>query len=342
MSAPGHEALVDTLIDLVSYDDRPTLLLDTSTCRIRFCNIAFDSLLRGAGTSIDLQSWADSLCAVAAHATHEPIDLGTFAHQNWLGKSLGNSVMTVFCRWTSAPAAPVEDTVMLDRHQQFDEPKSPSEPQKLTELYMGWLEPRDDPWMSYVNSYPFHETSLGPVSSWHPHLRRAVQRMMICPESRILYWGDEHALLYNEAAVPILGKKHPCLGIPLAKALGRVIFDRIDTSIRAVVASGKAQQVRNEMVELDRNDFPGQTWYRYYQLPIVEPDGRYLGCVCEFTETTTAIVQENRAATVNAFTRNAANTTNLKQLWPISLDALSKTSIDIIAGSVFSVANAGD
>ncbi|KAH0345903.1 histidine kinase, partial [Aureobasidium melanogenum] len=207
MPAPGHgEAVVDTLIDLISYDDRPTLLLDTNTRRIRFCNIAFDSLLRGTGVSTDLQSWVDSLFVVAAHATHEPIDLGTFAHQKWLGKSLGNSVMTVFCRWTSVPTAPGVNTVMLDHHRQIDKSKSPSEPQKLTDMYMGWLEPRDDPWMSYMNNYPFHETSLGFISSWHPQLRRAVQRMMVCPESRILYWGDEHTLMYNQAAVPILGK----------------------------------------------------------------------------------------------------------------------------------------
>ncbi|KAH0006781.1 histidine kinase, partial [Aureobasidium melanogenum] len=342
MSAPGHESLVDTLIDLVSHDDRPTLLLDTNTRRIRFCNIAFDSLLRGTGISTDLQSWADSLCTVEAHATHEPVDLGTFAHQKWLGKSLGNSVMTVFCRWTPAPAAPGVDTVMLDHHQQIDKAKSPSEPQKLTDMYMGWLEPRDDPWMSYVNNYPFHETSLGPISSWHPQLRRAVQRMMVCPESRILYWGDEHTLMYNEAAVPILGKRHPRLGIPLEKAFSQVIFDRIDASIRAVVASGKAQQIQNEMVELDRDDFLEQTWYRYYQLPIVSVDGRYLGCICEFTETTTAVVQENRAAIFDTFTRNAANATSLKQLWPISLDALSKTSIDIVAGCVFSLSSSAD
>ncbi|KAH0006902.1 histidine kinase, partial [Aureobasidium melanogenum] len=342
MSAPGHEALVDTLVDLVSYDDRPTLLLDTNTRRIRFCNIAFDSLLREIAISTDLQSWADSLCVVAAHAAHDPIDLGTFAHQKWLGKSLGNSVMTVFCRWAPAPAAPDADAVMLDHHQQIDKSRSPSEPQKLTDMYMGWLEPRDDPWMSYVNNYPFHETSLGPISSWHPQLRRAVQRMMICPESRILYWGDEHALIYNEAAVPILGNRHPCLGIPLEKALGQVIFDRIDASIRTVVASGKAQQMKNEMVELDRDDFPEQTWYRYYQLPVISVDGRYLGCLCEFTETTTAVVQENRAAIFDTFTRNAANATSLKQLWPIAQDAISKTSIDIVAGCVFSVISAGD
>lgn len=336
---PRHEAAIDTLIELVAYDDRPTLLLDTDTRRVRFCNIAFDSLLRGTGASTDLQSWADSLCAVAIHATHEPIDLGTFAHQKWLGKSLGNSVMAVFCRWTPASAASGMDAVMLDHNQRTDKSTSPSEPQKLTNMYMGWLEPRDDPWMSYVNNYPFHETPLGPISTWHPQLRRAFQRIMVSPEPRILYWGDEHAMLYNEAAVPILGKKHPSLGISLVDTWGQGIFDQINASIEAVVVSGKAQQMKNVMVEIHRDDFPEQTWHHFCQLPVTGPDGRYLGCVCEFAENTTAVVQENRAAIIDAFVETAANATTLKQLWPISLSDLSKTSIDIIAGCVFSVAS---
>ncbi|KAG9697124.1 histidine kinase, partial [Aureobasidium melanogenum] len=341
MSAPGHEALVDTLIDLISYDDRPTLLLDTITRRIRFCNIAFDSLLRGTAISTDLQSWADSLCTVEAHATHEPIDLGTFAHQKWLGKSLGNSVMTVFCRWTSAPATPGVDAVTFDHDQQIDKAKGSSETQKLTDMYMGWLELRDDPWMSYVNNYPFHETSLGPISSWHPQLRCAVQRMMVCPESRILYWGDEHAMIYNEAAIPILGKRHPCLGMPL-KIWGRTMFDQIDADIKSVVVAGRAQQMKNAIFELHRDGYSEQTWHNFYHLPIAGPDGHYLGCLGEFAETTTAVVQENRAAILDAFIKPAANATSLKQLWPIALDALSKTSIDIVTGCIFSVSNAGD
>ncbi|CAD0083753.1 unnamed protein product [Aureobasidium vineae] len=348
MTAPGagHDASIDTLIDLVTYDDRPTLLLDTSTRRIRFCNIAFDSLLQGTGASTDFQPWANSLCAVAAHATHEPIDLGTFAHQKWLGKSFGSNIMTVFCRWTAspapAPALSAEDAVMLDHDQQRDENNDPSEETKLRDMYMGWLEPKDDPWMSFIRNYPFQDTALGPMSAWHPQLRRAVQRMMVCPETRILYWGDQHAMLYNEAAVAILGQKHPCLGTSLVDTWGQPMFDQIDATIRAVVVSGKAHQMKNVMFEMHRHGFSEQTWHHFYQLPIIGPDGRYLGCVCEFAENTTAVMQENRAAILDASIRIAASATDLKQLWPLALKPLAKTSIDIVAGCIFSVAGPAD
>lgn len=335
-------ARIDSLIDLFTFDDRPTLLLDTTTCRIRFCNIAFDSLLQGTAASADLESWIDSICALATHhATHEPIYLGTFAHQAWLGKSLGPSILTVFCRWTIAPVAVERDAIMVDDEQTRDNDRR-SEIQNITDMYMGWLEPKDDPWMSFVRNYPFHETALGPISGWRPQLRRAVQRMMVCPESRILYWGDQHAMLYNEAAVPILGKVHPCLGRTLLDTWGQVMYNQIDATIRAVVESGKAQQMRNVMFEMQRDDFLEQTWHHFYQLPITGPDGRYLGCVCEFAENTTAVVQENRAAILDTCIKRAATAPTLNKLWSVSLESFSKTSIDIVAGCIFSAPNLAD
>jgi PAS domain-containing protein len=334
---------LDTLIDLITYDDRPTLLLDTTTRRIRFCNIAFDWIVQETAVSTDLESWIDSICTVAInHATHEPIYLGTFAQQEWQGKSLGDSIITVFCRWTPASVTYQGDAVMTDHDQHKLDNDSLSETPKITDMHMGWLEPKDDPWLSYVRDYPFHKTALGPISEWHPQLRRAVQRMMVCPETRILYWGDQHAMLYNEAAVPILGKQHPCLGMPLIETWGQVMNDQIDATIRAVVTSGKATQMRNIMFEMQRDDFLEQTWHHFYQLPIIGHDGRYLGCVCEFAENTIAVVQENRAAIIDTCIRSAASASNLNTLWSASLDSSGKTSIDIVAGCVFSTSNIAD
>ncbi|KAI5197948.1 hypothetical protein E4T38_07780 [Aureobasidium subglaciale] len=333
----------DTLIDFIAYDDRPTLLLDTSTRRIRFCNIALDSLLEATNCRDRLQEWAASLYHVAKHSTGEPTDLGEFAGEAWLGKSMGTSLRTVFCRWAPASTTNTANAATLDKlHIQSESPPdrnhaTPLGSQKLTDMHMGWLEPKDDPWMSYVRNYPFEKTALGPISSWHPQLRRAVQRMMVCPDTRILYWGDKHAMIYNEAAIPIVGKQHPCLGMPLADTWGQVMYDQIDATIKAVVTSGKAFQMRNIMFEMQRDGFPEQTWHHFYQLPVVDAHDRYLGCVCEFAENTTAVVQESRAAVLDAWIKTGASGTTLNQVWSAAVDSLSKTPIDILAGCIYSV-----
>ncbi|KAI5199792.1 hypothetical protein E4T39_06034 [Aureobasidium subglaciale] len=352
MTDTGHEASpepwdrqADTLIDFIAYDDRPTLLLDIHTRRIRFCNIALDSLLEATRSRNKLQDWTQSIYNVANHSTGEPIDLGEFAGEKWLGKSLRTSLLTVFCHWSSASTTTTVAAATLDSlHIQSESPPdrdhaTPLDSQKLTDMHMGWLEPKNDPWMSYVRNYPFEKTALGPISTWHPQLRRAVQRMMVCPETRILYWGDKHAMIYNEAAIPIVGKQHPCLGMPLAETWGQVMHDQIDATIKAVVASGKATQMKNIMFEMQRDDFPEQTWHHFYQLPVIDAHDRYLGCVCEFAENTTAVVQESRAAVIDTWIKTASKATTLSQVWSAAADSLSKTSIDILAGFIFSVSN---
>ncbi len=52
-------------------------------------------------------------------------------------------------------------------------------------------------------------TPLGPVSSWSPALRGAVDLMLHSRSPVALMWGREFALIYNEAYVPMIGDKHP-------------------------------------------------------------------------------------------------------------------------------------
>ncbi|TIA48566.1 hypothetical protein D6C79_04046 [Aureobasidium pullulans] len=326
MTAPSHShgrgslsdlgtSQIDTLIDFITHDDRPTFLLDVKTRNIPFCNSALDSLLQATASRHDFQSWAESLATVAKHVTAQPIDL------EMDGKEPG---IITHDRLLSLDSC----TDYTGREYYNLRP-----PSGTRDCFLAWQQR----W-----HYPFDQTPLGPIPSWHTQLRRSVQRMMVCPETRILYWGDQHLMIYNEAAVPILGKKHPCLGMPLVDTWGQVMYDQITETIKAVVSSGKAYQAKNIMFVLERDGFPEQTWHHFYQLPIIGPDSRYIGCVCESAENTTAVVQENRAAILDSWIKAAAVATSLKQLWSASLNSLSKTSIDIVAGCIFSLSNTAD
>ncbi|MEU0546209.1 hypothetical protein [Micromonospora sp. NPDC005979] len=66
------------------------------------------------------------------------------------------------------------------------------------------------------------DTPLGPVASWSPALRAAVNLMVRSRAAATLLWGPQFVLLYNEAYVPILAEKHPnALGRPV-----RAVFPR--------------------------------------------------------------------------------------------------------------------
>lgn len=345
-----HKAQLDVLIDLTAHDDRPTLILDTFTRRILSRNAPFDSHLQSTVNSNRLHSWTDTLCATTPSDAAGAIALPSFAQEEWLGKRvMGTSVMLVFCRRPCLPALKKDNAIqkddsttqtqpLNDGHEDADSDAAMSEGQELKDIRMGWLDPKHDPWMSFIRQYPFEKTVLGSISTWIPELRRTVQMMMACPEARLLYWGQDHlAMLYNEAAVPVVGSQHPCLGSPLATTWGQPVAEQIIQTIKAVMLSGRAQQARNVMFVLDRNGFPEQTWHHFHQLPITSTDGRFLGCLCEFVENTTAVVQENRAAVLDEAINAAARATTLAQLWPAFLKSFEKDSVDVVAGLVYSV-----
>jgi hypothetical protein len=50
---------------------------------------------------------------------------------------------------------------------------------------------------------------LGPIDQWSPDLRGMCNLIMASPHPAAMYWGPEHVSIYNEAYIPLAGKKHP-------------------------------------------------------------------------------------------------------------------------------------
>ncbi|CAG8738851.1 499_t:CDS:2, partial [Dentiscutata heterogama] len=75
-----------------------------------------------------------------------------------------------------------------------------------------------------VNNYDWSATSLGPMDSWKPALKNAVNVCLHTPFPICLYLGPEWILIYNQKYQPILKTKHPhAIGKP-AKIVWREIF----------------------------------------------------------------------------------------------------------------------
>ena len=56
---------------------------------------------------------------------------------------------------------------------------------------------------------------LGPVGSWTPALRNAIDLALHTRFPVTLFWGPAHVLVYNAAYVELIGDKHPAaLGRP--------------------------------------------------------------------------------------------------------------------------------
>src|SRR5687768_13154484 len=78
-------------------------------------------------------------------------------------------------------------------------------------------------------------TPLGPVASWPQSLRSAVSILLPSKAQICLFWGPELIKLYNDAYIPVLGRKHPdVLGRP-AREVWSEIWDVLGPLLAGVV-----------------------------------------------------------------------------------------------------------
>ncbi len=93
-------------------------------------------------------------------------------------------------------------------------------------------------------------TALGPIESWSPTLRNAVDLSLHTQFPVTLFWGPEFVLLYNEAYVPLIADKHPAaLGRP-ARDVFPEAWDVIGPMMRSVFDGQGATWVEDEPIPL--------------------------------------------------------------------------------------------
>src|SRR5262245_25608453 len=86
----------------------------------------------------------------------------------------------------------------------------------------------------------WNATPLGPPSSWPQSLRSAVSILLPSKAQICLFWGRERIKLYNDAYIPVLGRKHPwAFGRP-GREVWSEIWDVLGPLLDGVVTTGEA------------------------------------------------------------------------------------------------------
>jgi signal transduction histidine kinase/ActR/RegA family two-component response regulator len=150
-----------------------------------------------------------------------------------------------------------------------------------------------------VRAFDWSSTPLGPMDGWPQSFRVAVD---ICLNSRFpmfVWWGPQLINIYNDAYVPMLGKRHPrALGRP-ARESWNDIWAVIGPQADAVMK--RRMSTWNERVKLvmERNGFAEDTWFTWSYSPIIDEHGNVGGLFCAVTEETQRVraeTERNNAA----------------------------------------------
>jgi PAS domain S-box-containing protein len=143
-----------------------------------------------------------------------------------------------------------------------------------------------------LRSTDWSKTPLGPVERWPQSLRIAAG---ICLNSRFpmfIWWGPQLIYIYNDAHIPILGKRHPrAFGRP-AQGTWSDIWPVVGPQAEAVMRRGEATWSERILLVMERHGYKEDTWFTYSYSPIPDEQGGIGGLFCATVEETPRVLVE--------------------------------------------------
>jgi len=140
-----------------------------------------------------------------------------------------------------------------------------------------------------IQAFDWSKTPLGAIESWSPALLTTVRIMLANRFPILLWWGPQYICLYNDAYIPVLGKKHPwALGQPGSecwKEIWHILQPLVDTPF----TGGPATWDDDIFLEINRYGFIEETHFTIAYSPVPDATlpsgiGGVLATVHEITE----------------------------------------------------------
>ena len=150
-----------------------------------------------------------------------------------------------------------------------------------------------DEMSALMREHDWSTSAIDDPTHWPQALRSAVGLML--PNKHVMFvaWGPELSFLYNDAYIPVFGKKHPwALGRPF-KEIWPEVWDEVEPLINAALG-GDATWSENLHLVLERNGYPEDCWFTFSYSPVRDEHGTVVGLFCAASETTEMVVTERR------------------------------------------------
>lgn len=129
------------------------------------------------------------------------------------------------------------------------------------------------------------DTPLGPPGTWPSPLRHAVRFVLDATVPMYVAWGADHILLYNDAYIPTLGKRHPhAMGVPIRQS-SPTVWPLLEP-LYAAVMHGEPVGRTNFRILLDKTGQPEECYFDLTYVPLYYNDGTVGGLQAVFIETT--------------------------------------------------------
>src|SRR5262245_47936552 len=158
-----------------------------------------------------------------------------------------------------------------------------------------------------MRAFDWSRTPLGPVETWPQSLHTAVRIMLTSRQPIWLGWGEQLIKFYNDPYKEIVGGKHPsALGQPAA-VVWRDIWNEIGPMLETAMGGVEGTYVEAQLLIMERNGYPEETYYTFSYSPIPDDDGGVGGIICANTDDTQRVIGERQLALLRELAAGTAD-----------------------------------
>ncbi|MGE0745513.1 MAG: response regulator [Rhodospirillales bacterium] len=180
-----------------------------------------------------------------------------------------------------------------------------------------------------IRRHDWAATPLGPPGGWPQSLRTAVRIMLTSRQPIWIGWGPELTYLYNDAYKSVIGGKHPAaLGQP-TRQVWREIANEIGPMLATAMSGIEGTYVEQQLLIMERNGYPEETYYTFSYSPIPDDDGSPGGIICANTDDTQRVISERQLALLRHLAATASTARSWQDACARSAEALAANPQDI-------------
>ena len=180
-----------------------------------------------------------------------------------------------------------------------------------------------------MRAHSWEETPLGPPASWPQSLKMAVRIMLTSRQPIWIGWGDELTYFYNDPYKSIIGGKHPwALGRPTHE-VWREIWDDIGPMLDTALGGDRGTYVESQLLIMERNGYPEETYYTFSYSPIPNDDGSVGGIICANSDDTRRVIGERQLALLRDLAADTGHARNWQEACQRSATVLGKSERDL-------------
>ena len=169
-----------------------------------------------------------------------------------------------------------------------------------------------------IRTKDWSNTPLGSVESWPLALRATIGNIVNSPVAKVLMWGSEHRMFYNDSYAPIIDQRHPmAMGEAVAIALPEVWdFNR---GILEAGHRGELISHTGVPMHLDNDDRKGDFIFDLHYTPVYDDHGAVGGIMSTVIDQTDQVMLQANLKSSNRRFRAAMDAVH-GVLWTNSAD----------------------